>query len=586
MRSELTFVQSEGPLPLAAAMDSYRVNRYNITKPSTIHNRLVQGGFRYQKLNLSSPGILTLQNIGVEQTVDTTPLDKLPGSFQCSDEDLTRIWLTGARTVQLTEIPKNTVPNFWDITEEGALVESAIPQGLNSEAATQLVSYRVDFDVKPLTGSFGLTVLADTMNSGIHISCDVLNGSISAYSGSTNQDTLLASAKLLIKPSLNAWHKVSATVDGSDISVSIDNQTAITFNQTERVFGSFGLGAALGHSAVFCNLKATEANGDEVYSSTLKDESVLDDFLMGTNPADTVVDGSRRDRIAYTGDLDMALSASFASTYGRSFIDGTLELLGSYQGTPGFFEPTAKIQQPPLAEPLASNMTGLIGYSFNFITALAQNYENSGDTAFAAKWAPKATKMLDWAHSQTDNGLFSITDPSFGGDWNYYDPTQTGVVGKFNSLYAYSLLQTFPLLKAAGIDVSKYEKRLDDLRISINANLWSERMGAYILSNDSRDAFAQDANALAILAGLPSGNISASRVLSTLSTELFLPAGPLAFSKSTTEAGWARKISPYASAYHLRAALQSNDTASSKTLLKSLWAPMADPANANYTNCF
>lgn len=567
-------------------MDSYRVNRYNITKPSTITNRLVQGAFRYQKLNLSTPGTLALQNIGVEPTVDNTPLDKLPGSFQCSDGDLTRIWLTGARTVQLTEIPKNSVSNFWEITEEGALVDSAIPQSLNIEAATQMSSYRLDFDVKPLTGNFGFSVLADTMNSGIHISCDVLDGSISAYAGSTNQGNLLASAKLLTKPSLNAWHKVSATVNVTDISVLIDNQKAITFDQTERSFGSFGLGAAFGHSGVFRNLKATAANGEEVYSSTLKNESFLEDFLMGTNPADTIVDGSRRDRTAYAGDLDMALSASFASTYGRSFIDGTLELLGSYQATPGFFEPTAKIQQFPLSEPLASNMTGLIGYSFNFITALGQNYEMTGDTAFAAKWAPKVTKMLDWAHLHTDNGLFSITDPSFGGDWNYYDPTQTGIVSKFNSLYAYSLLQTVPLLKAAGIDVSRYEKRLDDLRISMNANLWSERMGAYVLSNDFRDGFAQDANALAILAGLPSGNNSALQVLSTLSNELFLPAGPLAFSKSTTEAGWARKISPYASAYHLRAAFQSNDTASSKALLKHLWAPMADPANANYTNCF
>ncbi|KAK9847347.1 hypothetical protein MYU51_019557 [Penicillium brevicompactum] len=585
-KSSFAYYMSDGPLPLAAAMDSYRVNRYNITKPSTINNRLVQGAFRYQKLNLSSPGTLTLRHIGVEQTVDITPLDKLPGSFQCSDEDLTRIWLTGARTVQLTEIPKNTVSNFWEITEDGALVNSAIPQGLNSETAAQLVSYRLDFDVKPLTGNFGFSVLMDTMNSGIHVSCDVLKSSISAYAGSTNLDTLLASAKLPIKPSLNTWHEVSATVNGTNLSVSIDNQNVITFNQTERLFGSFGLGTAFGHSAVFRNLKAQAANGNEIYSSTLKDESFLDDFLMGTNPADNIVDGSRRDRIAYAGDLDVALGASFASTYGRSFIDGTLELLGSYQATVGFFEPTAKIQQPPLPEPLASNMTGLIGYSFNFITALAQNYEMTGDAAFAANWAPKITKMLDWAHSQTDKGLFSIADPSFGGDWNYYDPTQTGIVSKFNSLYAYSLLQTVPLLKAAGIDVPKYEKRLDNLRISMNRNLWSEDIGAYVLSNDFRNGFAQDANALAILAGLPNGNISASRILSTLSSELFLPAGPLAFSKSTFEAGWARKISPYASAYHLRAAFQSNATETSKALLKSLWAPMANPANANYTNCF
>jgi hypothetical protein len=94
-------------------MDTYRVNRYNISKRETINNRLIQGAFRYQKLNLSSHGELRLRKVGVKPTVHTTPLTKLPGGFECSDEDFNRIWLTGARTAQLTEIPKDTIPDFW-----------------------------------------------------------------------------------------------------------------------------------------------------------------------------------------------------------------------------------------------------------------------------------------------------------------------------------------------------------------------------------------------------------------------------------------------------------------------------------------
>lgn len=90
-------------------MDSYRVNRYNISVPGTVTNRLIQGGFRYQKLNLTSPGSLTLRNIGVRPTVDDTPIHMLPGTFDSSDEMLDRIWHTGARTLKLTEIPKSTL---------------------------------------------------------------------------------------------------------------------------------------------------------------------------------------------------------------------------------------------------------------------------------------------------------------------------------------------------------------------------------------------------------------------------------------------------------------------------------------------
>lgn len=372
-----------------------------------------------------------------------------------------------------------------------------------------------------------------------------------------------------------------------EISVSINNKTVLEFSQTTKFAGSFGLGAPFGHSAYYRNLKAATLDGVEVYSSTLKDPSFLADFFMGTNPADTIVDGSRRDRIAYTGDLDIALASSFVSTYGTSFIDGSLELLSSYQATPGFFIPTAKIQQEPLKDLLNVNVTGLIGYSFNFLNALAQNYEVQGDLTFAKKWAPRIVSMLDWAHSKLEDGLFTLADASLTGDWNYYDPPQTGVSSKFNSLYAYALQQTQTLLVDAGIDASVYQNRLKSLRDAIHSHLWNDTLGAYILTNEIPTGFAQDANAIAILSGIPqSRNISAKSLLSTLESQLQLPSGPLAFSNSTVEAGFAQKISPYASAYHLRAAFESNDAGAALLLLKTLWAPMANPAHANYTNRF
>lgn len=65
-------------------MESYRVNRYNISKLGITTNRLIQGGFRYEKLNLSSAGELKLKSIGVKPTVHITPLTELPGAFECS----------------------------------------------------------------------------------------------------------------------------------------------------------------------------------------------------------------------------------------------------------------------------------------------------------------------------------------------------------------------------------------------------------------------------------------------------------------------------------------------------------------------
>ncbi|KPA36196.1 alpha-l-rhamnosidase c [Fusarium langsethiae] len=555
---ELTFAESnaalnsymsDGPLPLAAAMETYRVNKYNISEPGLITNRLIQGAFRYEKLNLSTAGSLILERY------------------------------TGARTAQLTEIPHGSVPDFWQVTDQGALVEDAAPQALSNPAVSQATSYEIDFDVKPLTGEFVFSVLSDTLNDAVLITCNVKDGVISSSTSS--------SSTIPTKLNIGEWMSVHARVNMTNIEVSINNQTALKFTQTEKFYGSFGLGAPLGHSTYYRNLRATTLEGVEIYSSDLKDRSFLDDFFMGDNPLDTIVDGSRRDRIAYSGDLDIAISSTFASTYGKSFVAGSLDLVGSYQTTAGFWIPNAKIQQAPLPQPLDINITGLIGYSFNFLNGLATNYEVLGNMTFAKEWAPRAVAMLEWAHSQLVDGLFTIDDASLTGDWNYYDPSQTGASTKFNALYAFSLQQTEKFLKAGGVSTAKYQTRLKNLRKAVHKQLWNETMGAYVLSNEITTGFSQDANALAILAGIPQSNgVSAKTLFRTMEAELQLPAGPLAFSNGTVESGFAQKISPFSSAYHLRAAFESGDEHTARQLLKTLWAPMANPANANYTNTF
>jgi hypothetical protein len=171
--------------------------------------------------------------------------------------------------------------------------------------------------------------------------------------------------------------------------------------------------------------------------------------------------------------------------------------------------------------------------------------------------------------------------------WNYYDPAQSGVVTKFNVLYAYALQETARLLADAGVDISVYQDRLASLRLAIDKHLWSDELGAYVYSESIRDGFGQDSNAIAILAGVNLNlSHSSETILSTLSRELGTPKGPLAFSSGVLRHGFQRYISPYASAYHLRAAFASQNSRAARELLESLWAPMADTNNANYTGCF
>lgn len=97
-------------------MDTYRVNRYNITEKNTYTNRLIQGGLRYHRLDLSSAGEIHISLVGFKPTVSNTPLADLPGLSNGSDEVLRRIRHAGARTLQLIEIPANSIPDFSALT--------------------------------------------------------------------------------------------------------------------------------------------------------------------------------------------------------------------------------------------------------------------------------------------------------------------------------------------------------------------------------------------------------------------------------------------------------------------------------------
>ncbi|RAH58466.1 putative alpha-L-rhamnosidase C [Aspergillus piperis CBS 112811] len=577
---------ADGPLSFDATMDTYRVNRYNITEERTYTNRLIQGGLRYQKLNLSSAGEMHLSLVGFKPTVSNIPLADLPGSFNCSDEVLTRIWHAGARTSQLTEFPANSIPDFWVLTDEGALIDSLAPQPYYTIWSPSLTTYDLEFSVKPISKGFSFNVLSDTLSNGIYIFVDIANASISAHAGSTELDPIIASGHLSSSIILNEWHKVQSNVNMSQISVQIDNTTVLDFSQTASFYGSFGVGASFGHSAIFTNLSLL-VGGEQKYFSTLKDESALSDFLVGTNPLPVSVDGSRRDRLAYAGDLDMASSTSFASTNGIDYINGSIELLGSYQMTPGFFVPNAKVQQPPRTTDVEANITGLIGYSFNLVSAMAKFYEQTGDEVFLHRWAPKVMRMLDWAHSQTlPNNLLNITDPAMGGGWDIYDPASSGIVSQFNTLYAYSLNKWIPYLEQANINATVYQRRLENLQEAINYHLWSDKLQAYYHSETYQNFFSQEANALAVLSDTTklTGNRT-NTLLSTMAQQLYIPKGALSFSNASMASGFAQKISPYASGYHLKAAFHANDGVNAKKLLHSVWGPISDPKNANYTGC-
>lgn len=235
--------QGDGPYALAAAGDTYRVDRYNVSHAQQYTNRLIQGGQRYQKLNLSSAGDLELRYVGVISSVATTPPTQLSGSFEYPNNDYNQIWQACVRTIQLTDIAANSTPDFYQISEEGLLAESQAPQPYSSFASGVLSQYSLEFKVKPVTGGFEFTILGDTLGSGVYIFVNIDNSSMLANFGSTERDSAAIASTTFSSPiELGARHQVVAQVNGSDIGIVVDGVSLFNFSQAVAFVGSFGLG--------------------------------------------------------------------------------------------------------------------------------------------------------------------------------------------------------------------------------------------------------------------------------------------------------------------------------------------------------
>lgn len=120
------------------------------------------------------------------------------------------------------------------------------------------------------------------------------------------------------------FHNYSTVLLNTTLSAFVDGVSILNFTVPEAnvstmvVPGSFGFGGALDAEAVFTGVRVTDtANGTLLYESDLKNETALADFKVQRNLVDSILDGARRDRIIWIGDVAVCLKplAVIAATH-------------------------------------------------------------------------------------------------------------------------------------------------------------------------------------------------------------------------------------------------------------------------------
>ncbi|KAI9147232.1 hypothetical protein HJFPF1_13267 [Paramyrothecium foliicola] len=228
--------------------------------------------------------------------------------------------------------------------------------------------------------------------------------------------------------------------------------------------------------------------------------SWFNDAFIG--PGDTVLlDGAKRDRWVWIGDMGTAVPPAFVSTGDLESTKNALRAIWENQ-TPSGILPKAG---PPY---LSSNSDT---YHLWAIVGLYNYYLYTEDSAFVESLWPSYLRAIDYTSAKVlSTGVFNATQT---GDWGRL---KNGTVAAAANVMFYRALRTGSLLAAwtgKKEDAKRFDKKATALQKAIIEQFWDEKKGALKDSPDNNKLYPQDGNSMALAYDLfPPTSKEASRI--------------------------------------------------------------------------
>lgn len=587
-----------------ASANRARMEKLAIDRAGRISSELIQGGQRFQRISLETPGTVSVAAMGIRFTAFRATPERYRGWFACSSDELTRIWYESAYTTQLNQLPANTLPVPWSIDDAGLRAKGGTLAVLRDGSSWTDVT--VAFEARVIDHAAGWVIRgADDGARGYLLTLHAAgDGAPSVLRWSyfddgiedRPQDTLrryttLGEVSLAATLDPSDWHRIRTTVAGSLITVDIDDVPAAHINLREYPDipfiskGSFGFHEAWdtskvpGEEALFRDLRVNTADGSELFRHGLHDAAALalfiGDAVLSPDPLPVILDGARRDRSVWSGDLIVQIPNIYYTTATADYVTGSIELLNSFQEPDGRLPARIPPLFPPAQPPQHGQVYSAV-YSMHQVTNVALHHLYTGDAEFVRSQWPAILRQLEYDHTRVDHRGLYVTDQDNGLDWDWYDGAKTGAVSAYNMVYCHVLRQASGLARAIGDEAAAADlaARAERSQTAINEHLYDPERSLYVLSDLRRDAVAQDANALAVLHHIAPPH-EAAAILTALEDALpQTPYGPQPF---TPEAGFRENVSPYTSGFHLGALFEAGLTNHALGLLRNLWGHMAAP---------
>ncbi|RDW69281.1 hypothetical protein BP6252_08301 [Coleophoma cylindrospora] len=585
----------DGPFFLFSnAMNTYRRHAHTFNasnKPAYVEEKYAQRSQRYQRIILKTPNsTISFSSLGYRLLRIPNPTIS---TFSCSSETLNKIWQDGVRTVDMCTVEAGETADAWEVTEAGTIIHGQ--HWAPCRQGTRWGDMKVEFEVKIKNGgaSWGIHMVAN----GLIFCLDSEKRSLAAFDGLADTSGVFPSIPkgswvLDSAINLNEWLKVESIAQGTSISITINGHAVAKVEELNlhpilggsgNNTGSVAFGGPSHYTALYKSLTVKDNAGNILYENNLLSANkarTLADFQVGTNPLACTIDGAKRDRACFGGDLFVMGRSIFYSTGNFEAALGSIKLLTSHQTKDGYLGNLCPIQAPihdDESEPPTYAFYSL-SYALLLIVAIKDYWLHSGDLASVQSIWERLEKLIAFTERFVDDRGLVVAPPPLSMDWFPMGGPIFGASGKINLAYFDALKAMSAIAKAIKVD-DPFTIKAETLSSSIVAHLWNGETGIMRLSDlTSPTGLCQDINAYGVVTGVSPLHPKAVLNLAAPKTSGL----PLAFQNIE---GWDQKkvVSPYASGYAAEALFLRGEGSSAVELIERVWGVMADTANPNYS---
>tara|TARA_R110002003_G_scaffold130_15_gene12258 strand:+ start:2917 stop:4668 length:1752 start_codon:yes stop_codon:yes gene_type:complete len=346
--------------------------------------------------------------------------------------------------------------------------------------------------------------------------------------------------------------------------------------------GSVAFGGPCHWVAWYRNLTVHGLDGTLLYENDMLIENrdrTLSDFQVGTNALACTIDGAKRDRACFGGDLHVMGRSIAYSTMDFAAVAGSIQLLASHQTSDGYLGNLAPIQAPShesTAEPPTYAFYSLT-YAFLLAVAIKDHWMHTGDEKVRSKYSNKLDRLVNFAEGFVNDHGVLAAPPPISMHWFPMGGPIFGPSGALNIAY-YDALQAIATLTPNAEMGSKYMSKAETLKEHILETFYDSSSGVFHLGTSlPAEGICQDVKGYAMTTDLIPPHANDLKHLSDPGSNL-----PRAF-RGLNNWDTANVVSPYAAGFAVEGLFHREAGTSALDLLQRVWGPMADPNNRNYS---